>query len=101
MKVFLPIDTNQTLTIIPRFESTNVKVLIRDKETDTTTTLVRTATTTDGYMDITIAYDFVEAKQYEITVTDDSDVLMYRGQCFATAQTDLENYKMNSDIIEI
>lgn len=101
MKVFLPIATDQTLTIIPRFESTNVKVLIRDKETDTTTTLVRTSIFTDGYMAIIIAYNFVEAKQYEISVTDDSDILIYRGQGYSTSQTDLENYKLNNDIIEI
>jgi hypothetical protein len=101
MKVFLPVATNQTLTIIPRFDSTNVSVLIRDEESDITTPITTTSSYIDGYMDIVIAYDFIEGCNYEIIVNDDNGNLIYRGKAYSTAQTDLENFKMNKDIIVI
>ena len=95
MKVFLPVATEQNLTIIPRFEETNVSVTIRSEQLDSEVTTSYTATTTNGYMIIPVTYDFKESESYEITVTDNSGTIIWRGKGFATAETNLQEYKMN------
>jgi hypothetical protein len=103
MKVLLPIATEQIIQIIPRFESTNISFSIRDEETDITSTSAIVTTYSNGYMSIPFTFDFTnsEGKSYEITVETAGGDLIYRGKIFITVQTDLQNYKMNNDIIVI
>ena len=103
MKVLLPIATEQIIQIIPRFESSTVSFSIRDEETDTTSTSTIATTYSNGYMSIPFTFDFTNAEQksYEMTVETLAGALIYRGKIFITAQVDLQNYKMNNDIIVI
>jgi len=100
MKVFLPIDTEQNLVIVAREESTNVVLTIKNKQEETETTINATTTSSNGYMTIPVTYTFKEGHQYGLKVTDGTDVI-WRGQGYATDQTDLQEFKLNIDEIII
>ena len=96
MKVFLPIATTQNLIIRPRANTATVDLSIRNEFTDTTTTTTGIATTfSDGYLTVPFSHPFNEAETFEMEVTNNAGgALVWRGKCFATAQTP-QDYKMN------
>ncbi|MFS4469111.1 hypothetical protein [Maribacter sp. 2210JD10-5] len=99
MNILQPISTEQTLIFIPRYNAQNIVLNITDEQTETGTELELTATYLDGYMYANISYDFIEGGRYSYEVRDTENELMYRGKIFVTAQTDLQEYKVNPDIL--
>jgi hypothetical protein len=101
MEVFLPVNTTQTLTIIPRYDSEVVSLTVRNEETDETSVYAIPLTYySNGYMQIQFAHDFKEGERYALTVVDNLSNLLWRGKAFVTAQTP-KDYRINNDIIEI
>lgn len=41
-----------------------------------------------------------EGQSFEVTINE-NDILIYRGKAFATAQTDLENFKLNYGVLKV
>jgi hypothetical protein len=101
MEVFLPIATQQTLTIIPRYNSGTVTLSVRDEETDLSQEFNILDTRYDnGYLSMDFSYDFKETGSYSLEVKDNAAKILWRGKAIATAQ-DPQDFKMNVDIIEL
>jgi len=95
MKVFKPADTTHVLSIYPRFYVSNVDLYIRYELKPETAFKSVPTTTENGYLVGEFTYTFVEGGSYELEVFDSATKkLLYRGKAYATAQTDLENYKL-------
>lgn len=99
MNIVLPVATAQTLTFIPRESAASVVVKITNEETEVETPATLAATYTDGYMSVSVTYSFVERGSYSYQVETVAGDLLYRGKIFATAQSDLENYNSNNDLL--
>lgn len=94
MKVFKPSDASHTMTLIPRFNSDIVNMIVHDELKDEQTEIEDIETFCDnGYMTFEFAYTFREGGSYSITV--ENETLIWRGKAYATDSTDLENYKVN------
>lgn len=101
MNVLLPIATVQSLVFIPRESSLDITLVITNEETETATTLTPAVSNSNGYMTALVIYSFDEGSSYSYEVTDTaSGDLLYRGKIFATAQTDIENYNINNDLLQ-
>lgn len=99
MKVFLPIATTQTIKVIPRADNTAILLDIRNEETDVTVRTALTGTFLNGYLSVAFTYDFIEGGSYEVDIYTATEEILWRGKAYATAQTDLENFKINKDIL--
>jgi hypothetical protein len=94
MKVFKPSNSSHTMTVIPRFSSDIVTLLIHDELRDEQTEIENIETFCDnGYMTFEFTHTFREGGSYSMTI--ESDTLIWRGKAYATNETDLENYKLN------
>lgn len=94
MKVFKPSDASHTMTLIPRFNSDIVNMIVHDELKDEQTEIEDIETFCDnGYMTFEFTYIFREGGSYSITV--ENETLIWRGKAYATDSTDLENYKVN------
>lgn len=81
--------------IIPRYNVSTIGVNLRNEGKATTETFNNIETTySNGYMTFEISKEVKEGENYEIELVDNETVI-FRGKCFATDQTDLENYKIN------
>lgn len=101
MEVFLPVNTTQTLTIIPRYDSEIVSLSLRNEETDEKAVYAIPMTYyQDGYLMIDFAHDFKEGEYYNLEVLDNLSQLLWRGKAFITAQ-DPQDYRINNDIIDV
>lgn len=95
MVILNPSDTTHSITIIPRENSVKVDVSVRQEKSDLTTDFLGVDTTYNaGYMTFSLTMDVAERDTLEIEVTNDG-VVLWRGKAFCTAQTDLENFKIN------
>lgn len=98
MTILRPSLSTQTITFIPEYNIENLVLSIRQKGTSIWTDFNLTSTYSNGYMTLLFNYDVLESQNFEIEVKDDTFIL-FRGNAFATEQNDLQNYKMNKDII--
>lgn len=95
MIIFRPSETEQSITIIPRYEVETVTVKLRNEGKATDETFADISTMyNNGYLSFDITKTVSEGDTYEIEVLDNETVL-FRGKAFATDETDLENYKIN------
>jgi hypothetical protein len=99
MRTLLPIDTPQPLIFIPRFATDTVNIILTHEVKQIDFTFEKNAEYSNGIMEVEISHDFKEGENYSFQVEDVSNNLMYRGKIFITAQTDLENYKENTDLL--
>lgn len=95
MKVFVPTSVMaiHTLIFIPRRYVATATMTLRYELREIVTTRELECTTVGNYLTANFEYQFTEEGTYEIEVMDDYG-LLYRCKAFATAQTDLQNYKM-------
>ena len=101
MEVFLPITTQQTLTVIPRWNSPIVSLRLSNEETGIADIFTIPITTYDnGYLSMDFAYDFTEGGRYVLELKDNAGKLLWRGKAISTDQ-DPQTYKMNADIIQL
>lgn len=85
-----------SIKITPRFYTDEVKLRIKNEMTEVVTNQECSATTLNGVMIITFnLYDVKDGNSYEFEVSNTSDVLMWRGNVYATNQTDLQDFKLN------
>ena len=94
MQVFKPSVENHILKITPRYQTETCTILLRHELTDVLTTLEDLRVYCDnGYVIIPFEFTFKEGGSYHIEITSD-DLTIWRGKCYATEQTDIENYKL-------
>lgn len=100
MNILFPISTPQTLVFIPRDNKANILLVITDESTSVETEFTLSTTYNNGYMSVSLSYDFEEGGSYTYESFDLEGNLLYRGKIFSTAQTDLENYNINQDLLQ-
>ena len=98
MIVLNPTDETHTIVIVPRRYNTLVTLFLRNENTDFTEVIETTASINNTYLEIELTKELFESDSFELQVND-AQGLNFRGKIFVTAQTDLENYKINTDII--
>lgn len=102
MVVFNTSDEIHFLRCIPRQQSANVVLKLRNELKDTTETFEIQSDFENNYMILQFEKIFVEGESSEIEIFDaTNDSLLYRGKSYATSQTDLENFKLTKGILKI
>lgn len=97
MKVFLPIQTQQTLRVRARNVLPLYSIKIRQELTDETITLSDIpALSVNGYIELPLSANFQEGEHYEIEVLSTEGV-EWRGKAFITAKTP-STYKLNENV---
>lgn len=102
MKHLLPIDTEQTISIIPREYTTDVTIILRDDSSNIETTLVPTSNISNDYLELSAVFSLKEGRFYDLKVikTTNSNII-YRDKIFCTAQStnqsSNEYYSVNKD----
>ncbi len=94
MQVFRPSDITHTLVFIPRIETTNIVLKIRNELRDTENTISINGAFSNGVFYGNFSYNFKEGGTYEIEVYGQNSRLLFRGKAFATDVEDLQNYKI-------
>lgn len=94
MQVFNPNSISHSLVFIPRVNTENVILKLRNELRDIENTIPITGTVTNNVFMGSFSYNFKEGASYEIEVFDDFQNLLFRGKAFATEVEDLQNYKL-------
>lgn len=90
------------MTFIPRDYPTTVNVNLLNEETEAVISYDDGPTTDQGYMSVSIEGEVLEeADNFKLTVSDLTGNIIYYGKVFVTAQTDLENYNSNEDLLTV
>ena len=96
MTILQPITTVQTINYLGRFVKPTLTVNVIDKQNDNNhytadlNTIQLNGTTT---IEVTIPF-LKEGNSYLLEIYDSLDIV-FRGLCFCTSQTDLQNYNNN------
>lgn len=90
MKVVDPNNVTHSITLIPRFNTSEPLTLILYNEvTKKKTTVINTHQTIDGNMVVTYDFTFADKDRFQMKILDGLDVV-YRGKLIATTQTTQE-----------
>jgi len=85
-----------SITITPREYPTDVKLILWNELLEQTNIQQCTVINSNGYMEIPfILSDIEDGTSFEVTVTDLSDKLLWRGKLYCTNQTNMQEFKMN------
>lgn len=99
MTILRPADTTQTVTIIPRYNATDLTVTLLNEETQVNNEFTEVDTTyANGYLTFSFNLTCKEAESFNLEVKD-GDIVLFRGKAFATDTVDLENYKLSNGSI--
>ena len=104
MKKLTPASGTKTIKIIPRDYVGNLSMKLRDRSKNTTISVDTTTVTTDGnYTQIEWSHDttplyLVEGRQYDLSVIDEGDNVVYRDSIFVTSQTIDQEQDVTYDI---
>ena len=92
-------NTTHILKIIPRFYLMGDVVLeLKSEETKAISQLTITPRISNGYMFLQFEKAFEKASNWQVKVTEESEIV-YRGKLFVTDQTaDTQHYKTTKDI---
>ncbi|MDG3582052.1 hypothetical protein [Galbibacter pacificus] len=101
MNVIKPIHTPQSLLFIPRYEADTVTIWLLDELLEKSYEYTSAVTYLDGYMTAEITHDFKEGDNYSYEISDMDGNLMYRGKIFITDQNDIQNYKVDPDLLTL
>ena len=97
MNVVLPSDETHTILIIPRYYPASSVVLSlfnEAKQTDFTVSNIYALT--NGKMNVTFDFEFLENDKFKVKITD-SEGVVYRGKLIATSQ-EPEQYKLTNNL---
>tara|TARA_R110002074_G_scaffold80404_3_gene180821 strand:- start:407 stop:709 length:303 start_codon:yes stop_codon:yes gene_type:complete len=92
-----PSNTIHTLNVVPRFyPSTNIVVELYNEATNVTTSPSNTYTITNGKVNITFTFTFLENDRHQLKVTEGTDVV-YRGKTLTTSQ-EPQDFKLTNGL---
>ena len=95
MIVFNVNNSAHNIIVTPRKYSESAFLTLRHELKDRTFTFPDLQAVKDnGYLRVNFTFTFKEGESYEITLTSESNELLWRGKGYATTETDLENYKL-------
>ena len=95
--VINPNDSTHTLNVIPRFEPSNdLVVQLYNEASKEVTTPSNTYNITNGKLNITFTFTFVDKDRHQIKVTEGNTVV-YRGKLLTTTQ-DPQDFKLTNDL---
>ena len=102
MKHLFPINSLQTIKIIPRVYSTNVTMELRDDSTNETVSLNPIASAIGNYIELSSIFDLKEGRFYDLKIIAVSDSqVIYKDKIFCTAQStnqsNNEHYSVNKN----
>jgi len=106
MKHLFPIDTNQTINIIPRVYATSLTLTLRDDSTNEVQNILVNGVKNVNYIQITTIFNLVEGHFYDLKVYNgqgaiDNSKIIYRDKIFCTSQStnqaNNEYYSVNKD----
>jgi len=84
--VINPSNSTHTLNVIPRYYPSNILVVsLYNEASKVTTTPTSTYNVTNGKLNITFTFTFVDKDRHQVKVTED-DVVVYRGKLLTTTQ---------------
>ena len=102
MVILRPDNTIHEITIIPRLNSSNISIVMKNESKGTTEVFDNISTTySSGYLTFEIEKTVLEQESFEYSVYAYDSLLLgtnllFRGKAFATNQIDLQNYKINN-----
>jgi len=92
-----PSNTTHTLSVVPRFyPSTNIVVELYNEATNVTTSPSNTYTITNGKVNITFTFTFLENDRHQLKVTEGTEVV-YRGKTLTTSQ-EPQDFKLTNGL---
>tara|TARA_R110000764_G_scaffold39008_1_gene86864 strand:+ start:413 stop:715 length:303 start_codon:yes stop_codon:yes gene_type:complete len=92
-----PSNTIHTLNVVPRFyPSTNIVVELYNEATNVTTSPSNTYTITNGKVNITFTFTFLENDRHQLKVTEGTEVV-YRGKTLTTSQ-EPQDFKLTNGL---
>ena len=95
--VINPNDSTHTLNVIPRFDPSNdLVVQLYNEASKEVTTPSNTYNITNGKLNITFTFTFVDKDRHQIKVTEGNTVV-YRGKLLTTTQTP-QDFKLTNDL---
>lgn len=106
MKHLLPSTDSQTIKIIPRVYSTSVTLKLRDDSSNTTTTILPTASVVGNYLQLSSVFDLKEGRFYDLKIYNGQGSvteldIIYRDKIFCTSQSTNQSsndyYTVNKD----
>ena len=92
-----PTDSTHTLNVVPRFYPTNeIVVYLYNEASKVEATPTNTYNITNGKLNITFAFTFVDKDRHQLKVTE-NDVIVYRGKLLSTTQ-EPQDYKQTDSL---
>lgn len=97
---------SQTIKIIPRVYSTSVTLKLRDDSSNTTTTILPTASVVGNYLQLSSVFDLKEGRFYDLKIYNGQGSvteldIIYRDKIFCTSQSTNQSsndyYTVNKD----
>lgn len=100
MIIIRPNLETQTITIIPRYNATDLTVTLLNEETQVNNEFEEVeATYSNGYLTFSVDLICKESESFNLEVKD-GNMVLFRDKVFATDQTDLQNYKISKGLIQ-
>lgn len=97
MKVLSQLDSNHTITLIPRFTPTlDLTFNLRNESTNVTELIANTYTNLDGFTYLSFDYDFTGGYKYSFKVLENENVV-YMGKIFIT-ESNPQDYKQTTGL---
>lgn len=98
MIVINPNNVTHTIYLIPRRDADTVTYTFKNQQDQAETTDSSSTQYANGIINFDVELMCSEGDKFHLEVFDEVG-LIYRGNVFATAQEDLENYQVNPDLI--
>lgn len=96
---------NYSILISPRKMVESVILEFFNELKEITNILTGTTINVNGLMQIDFNLMVIEGDSFQLTIKDNEDNILWKGKCYATEQTDLQNFqfieKNNNNIIKI
>ena len=101
MKVLKDTQAVQTISIIPRSYPTSLTLTLRDDQTNDIDTYALNSgfSVINDYLVIDNVYTLRDFHFYDLTITDQDDVIIYKDRIFCTDQ-DIATFSVNADRTE-
>ena len=97
MEIIRPIDTEQSIKILPREMVTDVRLILEDKEdTNNIVDVTLICNIENEYLIVPFTIPFFKVgRHYFIRIENSEGKRIWLGEAFCTDQTDIQNYKIN------
>lgn len=103
MTILRPSLTAQDITIIPRYQPSNLEFFrlnfLNEETQEELSVSVSDINYVNGYLTLTFDFECLESESFNLEIKEGDNVL-FRGKAFATDEEDLENYKLSKNLLQ-